>query len=89
MNAVSQDAFLGRSTDSPYLNTLNHIGLQYDENAPTDVPDEFMRALGPDSTVRRLEAEWSVLEARLQARYGRSCRATGADEKERDSCRAR
>lgn len=84
MNAVVQDAFLGRGTESPYLNILNHIGLQYDENAPTEVPDEFMRAVGPDSTVRRLEEEWSALEARLQAKYGKSSLATGADKAERD-----
>jgi len=33
-----------------------------------NVPDELIRALDPDNTVRRLEAEWSVLEAILQAK---------------------
>ncbi|KAK5629542.1 hypothetical protein RRF57_005257 [Xylaria bambusicola] len=84
MNTVIQDAFLGRATEFPYLNILNHIGLQYDENALTEVPDEFMRAVGPDNTVRQLEEEWSALEAKLQAQYGKSSLAAGADKAERD-----
>jgi hypothetical protein len=43
-NAMAQDAGLSRGTESPYLDILNHIGLQYDENAPTGVSDETMRA---------------------------------------------
>ncbi|KAK3940096.1 hypothetical protein QBC46DRAFT_364385 [Diplogelasinospora grovesii] len=75
-NAMSQDASLGRGTESPYLDILNHLGLQYDENALTGVSDETMRMIGPDSTIRRLEIEWSA----LKAMYATS-QATGADGK--------
>ncbi|KAI3327466.1 hypothetical protein F4824DRAFT_484708 [Ustulina deusta] len=83
-NAMSQDAGLGRGTESPYLDILNHLGIQYDENAPMGVSDEEMRIIGPDSTIRRLEIEWSALEAALHAKYGKSTKATGADRKMRD-----
>ena len=81
---MSQDAGLGRGTESPYLDILNHLGIQYDENAPMGVSDEEMRIIGPDSTIRRLEREWSALEAALQAKYGKSTKATGADRKMRE-----
>ncbi|KAI1207667.1 uncharacterized protein F4807DRAFT_173788 [Annulohypoxylon truncatum] len=83
-NAMSQDAGLGRGTESPYLDILNHLGMQYDENAPMGVSDEEMRIIGPDSTTRQLEREWSDLEAELQARYGKSTKATGDDRKMRE-----
>ena len=54
-NAMSQDAGLGRGTESPYLDILNHLGFQFDENAPMGVSDEEMRIIGSDSTIRRLE----------------------------------
>lgn len=77
---MPQDAGLGRGAGSPYLNILNHIGLQYDENAPTGFSDEVMCAIGPDSTVRRLEREWSALEAALDAKYGKSTKTTGTNK---------
>jgi len=83
-DASAQNAGLGRGTHSPYLDVLSHIGVQYDENAPMGVSDEMMHAIGPDSTVRRLEREWSELEAELQATYGKSTKATGADKKRRE-----
>ncbi|KAK6842236.1 FluG domain-containing protein [Apiospora arundinis] len=82
-NAVAQDAGLGRGTESPYLDILNHIGLQYDENAPTGASDEVMRAVGPNSTIRRLERQWEELEASLTVQYGRPTKATGADKEKR------
>ena len=81
---MSQDAGLGRGTESPYLDILNHLGIQFDENAPMGVSDEEMRVIGPDSTIRRLEAEWSTLEAVLQTKYGKSTKATGADRQMRE-----
>ncbi len=57
MNAVVQDAFLGRGTKSPYLAILNHIGLVCDENAPRSVSDEFMAAVGPNQAIMDLEEE--------------------------------
>ena len=81
---MPQDAGLGRGTASPYLDILNHIGIQYDENAPTGVSDEVMRAIGPDGTVRRLQEQWSALEVALANKYGRSTKAKGADKAARD-----
>ncbi|TGJ81321.1 hypothetical protein E0Z10_g7437 [Xylaria hypoxylon] len=49
---IIADAGLGRGTKSPYLDILNHIGLQYDKNAPTGVSNAVMSAVGLDSTVR-------------------------------------
>jgi len=83
-NAMPQDAGLGRGTESPYLDILNHLGIVYDENAPMGVSDEEMRIIGPDSTIRRLEREWSALEAALLAKYGKSTKATGAYRKMRE-----
>ncbi|KAJ2893428.1 hypothetical protein MKZ38_008686 [Zalerion maritima] len=83
-NALVQDAGLGRGTELPYLDILNYMGIQYDENAPTGVFDKTMCAIGPDARVRELEREWSALEAELQAKYGKSTKATGADKKRRD-----
>ncbi|KAK3367296.1 hypothetical protein B0T24DRAFT_581934 [Lasiosphaeria ovina] len=83
-DASAQNAGLGRGTYSPYLDVLSHIGVQFDENAPMGVSDEMMRAIGPSNTIRRLEREWSDLEAELQATYGKSTKATGADKMRRD-----
>lgn len=83
-NAMSQDAGLGRGTESPYLDILNHLGIQYDENAPMGVSDEEMRIIGPNSTIRQLEKELSTLDETLQAKYGKPTKATGADRKMRD-----
>lgn len=82
-NAISQDAGLGRGTESRYLDILNHLSLQYDENAPTQVSDQTMRKIGPDNKTRQLESEWSALEAVLTAKYGKSTKATGADGENR------
>ncbi|KAJ2903748.1 hypothetical protein MKZ38_009400 [Zalerion maritima] len=82
MNAVPQDAFMERGTTSPYLAVLNHLGVICDENAPTNVPDELMQAIGPDITTRRLEEEMSSLQARLEAMYGEACRAIGDNKAE-------
>lgn len=43
-----------------------------------------MCAVGPDNTVRRLEREWEALETTLQAKYGKSTKAIGADKKSRE-----
>ncbi len=61
MNAVVQDAFLGRGTKSPYLAILNHIGLVCDENAPRSVSDEFIAAVGPSQAMMDLEEELADL----------------------------
>ncbi|RYO79253.1 hypothetical protein DL764_010035 [Monosporascus ibericus] len=53
----------------PSLTILNHISQRYDENAPTGVSDEFMRLIGPDSTVCPLEGEVVPFPAELAARY--------------------
>lgn len=82
-NAIAQDAGLGRGTESPYLDILNHIGLKYDENAPTGVSDEVMCAIGPDSEIRRLQKELSDLETELAAKYGEASKATGQDGERR------
>jgi hypothetical protein len=71
MNAVVQDAFLGRGTQSPYLAIFNHMGLRLDENAPKRVPDEMMHMIGPSAAVRRLEQEMEALQAALQQKHGR------------------
>ncbi|KAJ2906919.1 hypothetical protein MKZ38_009782 [Zalerion maritima] len=84
INAVFQDAFLGRGTASPYLTILNHLGLICDENAPTAVPDELMRAIGPDAATRKLEERMSALRARLEPVYGQASRASGCDKEEYD-----
>lgn len=81
MNAVVQNAFLGRGTRSPYLAIFNHVGLRLDENAPKGVPDEMMRMIGPNATVRRLEQEVEALQAELRQKYGGPSRAS-ADEKQ-------
>lgn len=57
MNAVFQDAFLDRGTQSPYLAIFNHMGLRLDENTPKGVPDKMMRMIGPNTAVRRLDQE--------------------------------
>jgi hypothetical protein len=64
MNAVVQDAFLGRGTTSPYLALLNHMGLRSDENAPKTVPHEVMEMLGPDRNVRRLQGPANAFSER-------------------------
>ncbi|EFZ04323.2 DUF3435 domain protein [Metarhizium robertsii] len=43
MNAVVQDAFLSRGTNSPMLALLNHMVLSRDENAPKIVPEDMMQ----------------------------------------------
>ena len=72
MNAVVQDAFLGRGTKSPYLAILNHMGLRSDEDAPKGVPDEVMNVFGPDRTTRSLHCEINELDATLRQKYGRA-----------------
>ncbi|KAK0722919.1 hypothetical protein B0T26DRAFT_640837, partial [Lasiosphaeria miniovina] len=71
INAVIQDAFLGRGTQTPYLAILNHIGLRLDESAPKRVPDEMMRMIGPNAAVRRLEQKLEALQTALRQKYGR------------------
>ncbi len=71
MNAVVQDAFLGRGTESPYLAVLNHMGLRRDENAPKAVSEEEMRAIGPSSAIRQLEPKAENLRTELCKKYGR------------------
>ena len=80
MRAISQDAFLGRGAHSPLIDILNHIGLRYDENAPSEATDEMMRLVGPDSTILRLEEQLSALQTELGKKYGKASLATGADK---------
>lgn len=80
---MAQDAGLGRGTESPYLDILNHLGIMFDEHAPMGVSEEQMLIIGPDSTIRRLESEWEALEDVLKEKYGDSAKATGADGKMR------
>lgn len=82
MNAVPQDAFLGRGTTSPYLTILHYLGFICDENAPTSVPDEFMDAMGPNAKISELEEEMSLLRSRLEQTYGRASQAAGLDKDE-------
>lgn len=72
MRAITQDAFLGRGAHSPLIDILNHIGLRYDENAPSEVTDEMMRLVGPDDTILRLEEELSALQTKLGEKYGKA-----------------
>lgn len=75
MNAVIQDAFLGRGTKSPYLAILNYMGLHCDENAPKTVPDDVMDLIGPSGTVRSLEQDLEQIRITLDRKYGRSSQA--------------
>ncbi|KAK3290214.1 uncharacterized protein B0H64DRAFT_331556, partial [Chaetomium fimeti] len=59
------DTGLGCSTKSPYLDILNYIGLQYNENTLIGISDEVMYAIGLSSKIRYLEGEWLTLEAAL------------------------
>ena len=75
---MSQDAGLGRGTESPYLDILNHLGIQFDENAPMGVSDEEMRIIGPDiwrctHTSMQWHMSMSYLPA-LDSTSGRSSR---------------
>ena len=88
MNAVVQDAFLGRGTQSPYLAIFNHMGLRLDEDAPKRVPDEMMRAIGPNTAVRRLEEEMEALQAKLKQKYGRPTWATEDEKKHYNSIKS-
>ncbi|KAK3936536.1 hypothetical protein QBC46DRAFT_411986 [Diplogelasinospora grovesii] len=73
MNAVVQDAFLGHGTESPYLVLLNHIGLQYDENALTEVSDrgsaEVLAHMLPPRASREKERR-RARQAQLLSIYG-------------------
>ncbi len=78
---MAQDTGLGRGTESPYLDILNHLGIIFDENTPIWVSNEQMRIIGPDSSIRRLEREWEALEDALKEKYRDSTKATGDDGK--------
>ncbi|KAJ2902465.1 uncharacterized protein MKZ38_000594 [Zalerion maritima] len=80
-NAVVQDAFLGRGTQSPYLAIFNHMGLRLNENAPKGIPDEMMRTIGPSTAIRRLEQKMDELQAELREKYGRPSQSVGDDKK--------
>jgi len=56
-----QGAFLGRDTASVYPEILNHLGHQYDDNAPKEVPDELMRAVGHNDAILRIQAQLAAL----------------------------
>lgn len=75
MNAVVQDAFLGRGTRSPILAILNQMGLYRDENAPQFVPDEVMATIGPSRPVDRLEQKLKQMQTSLCETYGRPSKA--------------
>ncbi|KAH7016021.1 uncharacterized protein B0I36DRAFT_377759 [Microdochium trichocladiopsis] len=81
-NVVTQDAFLGRGTRSPYLAIFNQLGLQIDEEAPTTVTDEMMRFIGPGTKVSRLDEKVATLRTSLEQKYGRASLATGQDKTE-------
>ena len=82
MNAVVQDAFLGRGTSSPFLALLNHMGLRMDENAPKSVSDDVMEIIGSNKNIDQLANELSSLRAELTVKHRRPGRAT-AGEKEK------
>jgi hypothetical protein len=88
MNAVVQDAFLGRGTQSPYLAIFNHMGLRLDENAPKRVPDEMMRMIGPSAAVRRLEQDMEALQATLQQKHGCPSWAPDNEKRQYESIKA-
>lgn len=75
-----QDAFLQRDTNSPIMSMVIDQGLVCDENAPIEVPDEIMDAIGPSAEVRRLNEEMSSLRDRLERIYGKAHKATGPDK---------
>ena len=52
-----------RGTTSPYLTILHYLGLICDENVPTSVPDEVMDAISPNTKIRELEEEMSLLRS--------------------------
>lgn len=79
VNAVVQDAFLGRGTNSPYLAIMNHMGLRCDSAAPTTVPDELIQIIGPSPRIRRLQTELDEMRVLLHEKYSRPSRATGSD----------
>ncbi|OAA68466.1 FluG domain-containing protein [Niveomyces insectorum RCEF 264] len=61
VNVVTQDAFLGRTSKSPYLAIFNHTGMHIDENAPTKVTDEMMQLVPPSAEVEELERQTMAL----------------------------
>ena len=69
MNAVFQDAFLGRDTASLYLTIINHIGLIYDETMPIALHNETVEVIGADGATRELEEQISVLQVRLELKH--------------------
>ena len=80
IRAITQDAFLGCSAHLSLIDILNYIGLRYDEDAPSEVTDEMMRLVGPDSTILQLEEQLSALQTELGGKYGKASWATGADK---------
>ena len=52
------------------------MGLRLDENALKRVPDEMIRMIGPNTTVRRLEQKLEALHTVLLQKYGRPSWAT-------------
>ncbi|KAF4632852.1 hypothetical protein G7Y89_g5278 [Cudoniella acicularis] len=74
---VIQDAFLGRDLNCPsaYVAVLNHMGLQCDQNTPTTVLEDIMRAIRPDRDVRLFGEELSGLHKELMEKYGKPSHA--------------
>ncbi|KAK3357874.1 hypothetical protein B0T25DRAFT_450902, partial [Lasiosphaeria hispida] len=66
-DALAQNAGLGHSIYSLYLDILSHISIQFNKNAPMGVSDEMIHAIGLSNTVCQLERKWLDLEAKLQA----------------------
>ncbi|KAF3763523.1 hypothetical protein M406DRAFT_228735, partial [Cryphonectria parasitica EP155] len=79
VNAVVQDAFLGRGTSSPYLAVMNHMSIRRNEKAPKIVPSEVMDMIGPSKLVRRLAAELGNIRDLLGVKYGKPTLAIGDD----------
>lgn len=79
MNAVFQDAFLGRGTESPYIAIFNYM-IQFDENVPKKLPKEVSDTLIPGRRLRQLNEEVAGLLVDLRRRYGAIKRAPPADQ---------
>ena len=68
MNAVFQDAFLGRGTESPYVAIFNYM-IQFDEDVPKNTR-KYSTALTPSRQVRQRSEELANLRVELKRGYG-------------------
>lgn len=78
MNAVFQDAFLGRGMESPHIAIFNYM-IEFDENVPKKLPKEISDTLIPSRRLRQLKKEVADLLAELQRTYGALHRVPDAE----------